>query len=110
VEFGDERFLLGGLDSLRAVRGADPGDRIGGGNADQGGETGQRRTRAPMAAKTADFHLPAPAITTNNSTYRSQAGNEPRIIPNEGMLRLVLPSDPARVRGRAEPRTRSDCS
>lgn len=57
TQSGDECFLLNGFDSLRAVPGADPGDRAGGGKAGKNSETGQRRTRAPMTAETTDFHL-----------------------------------------------------
>lgn len=57
AELGDERFLAGGFDSLRAVVGADPGDRVGGGMAGEDGEAGECCTGAPVAAQAADFHL-----------------------------------------------------
>ena len=55
AQFGNKRFLRGGFDSLGAVLGANPGDRIGGGRAGEDGETGQRRTRAPMTAEATDL-------------------------------------------------------
>ena len=72
AEPGDECFLAGDFDSLRAVAGADPGDRVGGGMAGEDGETGQCCTGAPVAAETADFRLfPGPG-TVDHGPQRGQ--------------------------------------
>jgi hypothetical protein len=91
---GDERFLLSGFDSLLAVPGADPGDRIGGGKAGQDGETGQRRTRAPMAAETTDFHLFPSAGTVEKALQRGD--DQGRVTGNTEVRPVEVIVDPRR--------------
>lgn len=84
---GDERFLHLGFDSLGAVRGANPGDRIGGGRAGQDGETGQRRTGAPVTAEATDFHLLTSAGTVEKGPQRGDdqvlVGGDTKVRPVE---------------------------
>lgn len=91
---GDERFLLSGFDSLRAVLGADPGDRTGGGKAGQDGETGQRRTRAPMAAETTDFH-PFPSAGTVEKGPQS-GDDQGRVVGDTEVRPVEVIVDPRR--------------
>ena len=84
---GDECFLSGGFDRLGAVLGADPGDRIGGGKVGEDGETGQRRTCAPMTAETTDFHLFACASAVEKGPQRGddqgRVGGDTEVWPVE---------------------------
>jgi hypothetical protein len=84
---GDERFLSGGFDSLGAVLGADPGDRIGGGKAGEDGETGQRGSCAAMTAKATDFHLFPSAGTVEKGPERGdhqgRVGGDTEVRPVE---------------------------
>lgn len=87
AEPGDERFLVGGFDCLRAVVSADPGDRVGSGMPGEDGENRQRCTGAPVAADAADFHLFPGAGMVDHGAQRGEdqgrVGGDAEVWPVE---------------------------
>jgi hypothetical protein len=67
---GNEGFLFGGLDTVVAVVGADPDDRLARAMAGQDGKTGQGHSRWPTATEAPDLR-PFPAMSPVERGSRS---------------------------------------